>query len=148
MLTLCLLVSSADNFCKQIGPRSGPLKRWYWSESKLFDTQMVFLKEFFEKLILKKISRRQKGMNNFPGGQRVKNFMGTNCHIKSKLTQTWRLCYHGFCHGFNFIWMSAIEGPSEDSDRVYNVARLTDNTTLPLILLIITANYSSMLDFG
>ena len=26
MLTLCLLVSSTDNLCKQIGPRSGPTK--------------------------------------------------------------------------------------------------------------------------
>ena len=44
-LTLCLQVSSADNLGKQFGPRSG---------SKLFDTLMVFLKEFFQKLILKK----------------------------------------------------------------------------------------------
>ena len=35
-LTLYLLVSSADNFCKQ--------------GSKLFDTLMVFLKEIFEKV--------------------------------------------------------------------------------------------------
>ena len=26
-LTLCLLVSSADNYCKHFGPRSGPTKR-------------------------------------------------------------------------------------------------------------------------
>ena len=46
--TLCLLVSSAHNLCKQIGPRSGPTKRRAFSGSNLFDTQMVFLKEFFE----------------------------------------------------------------------------------------------------
>ena len=40
-LTLYLLVSSADNLCKQFGPRSG---------SKLFDTLIVFLKEFFLKV--------------------------------------------------------------------------------------------------
>ena len=45
----CLLVSSADNLCKQIGPRSGLTKRRAWSESNLFDTQMVFLKDFLEK---------------------------------------------------------------------------------------------------
>ena len=44
-LTLYLLLSSADNFCKQFGPRSG---------SKLFDTPMVFLKEFFKKVDFEK----------------------------------------------------------------------------------------------
>ena len=56
-LTLYLPVSSIDNLYKQFGPRSGPTKCQARSESKLFDTLMVFLKEFFEKLILKKISR-------------------------------------------------------------------------------------------
>ena len=39
-LTIYLLVtfSSADQFCKQFGPRSGPTKRRAWSGSKLFDT--------------------------------------------------------------------------------------------------------------
>ena len=54
--TLYLLVLSADSLCKQIGPRSGPTK----FGSNLFDTQMVFLNFFLKKLILKKISRRQK----------------------------------------------------------------------------------------
>ena len=27
-LFVCLLVLSADNFCKQFGPRSGPTKMW------------------------------------------------------------------------------------------------------------------------
>ena len=43
-LTVCLLVSSDDNFCKQFGSRSGPTR----SRSKLFDTLMVFLKDVFE----------------------------------------------------------------------------------------------------
>ena len=38
--TRCLLESSAHKLCKQIGPRSG---------CNLFDSQMVFLKELFEK---------------------------------------------------------------------------------------------------
>ena len=37
----------------------------------LFDTLIVFLKEFFLKSWSKKISRRQKSEKNFPGGQRV-----------------------------------------------------------------------------
>ena len=40
-LTLGLLVSSADNFCKQFGPRSDQILSV--SGSKLFDTLMVFL---------------------------------------------------------------------------------------------------------
>ena len=48
-LTLCLLVSSADNLCKQFGPRSGLTEHWAWSGSKLFDILMVILKEVFEK---------------------------------------------------------------------------------------------------
>ena len=40
-LTLYLLVSYVDNFCKQFGPRSGPT---FWSGSKLIDTLIVFLK--------------------------------------------------------------------------------------------------------
>ena len=46
-------MSSADNFFKQFGPRSGPTKCRAWSGSKLFDTLVVFLKEFFKKNILK-----------------------------------------------------------------------------------------------
>ena len=58
--TLCLLMSSADNLCKQFGPRPGLTKCQAWPGSKLFDTLMVFMKEFFEKVEFGKISRRQK----------------------------------------------------------------------------------------
>ena len=64
--TLYLLVSSSDNLCKQFGPRSGPTKCRAWSGSKLFDTLMVFIKEFFIKVDFEKISRRQKSMQNIP----------------------------------------------------------------------------------
>ena len=37
-------VSSADNVCKQFGPRSGPTKCRAWSGSRLFETLMVFQK--------------------------------------------------------------------------------------------------------
>ena len=50
LLTLFLLVSSADNLCKQLGPRSGLTKCQAWSGSKLFDTLIVFIpKRFFSK---------------------------------------------------------------------------------------------------
>ena len=54
------VVSSADNLCKQFWSRSGSTKCRAWSGSRLFDTLMVFLKEFFEKVDVEKNSRRQK----------------------------------------------------------------------------------------
>ena len=49
-LTLCLLMFSVDNLCKQFGPRSGPTKHWAWSRSSYPNcfTLMVFLKEIFK----------------------------------------------------------------------------------------------------
>ena len=49
-----MLVSYVDNLCKQSGPRSGPTKSQAWSGSKLFDTLIVSLKEFFEKVDFEK----------------------------------------------------------------------------------------------
>ena len=40
------------------------------------DNLMVFLKEFFGKVDLEKISRRQKSMHNFPGGKEL------NIHVQ------------------------------------------------------------------
>ena len=69
-LTLYLLLSSVDNFYKQldqdqtrqnVGPDLDPIC--------LHDTQMVFLKEFFKKLILKINSRRHKSKKKFPGAK-------------------------------------------------------------------------------
>ena len=54
LLSLCLLVPSADSLCKQFGPRSGLTKRQVCSGYKLFDSLRVFLKEFFERFILEK----------------------------------------------------------------------------------------------
>ena len=48
------------NLCKKSGPSSDPTKRRAWPGSKPFDILMVFLKEFFEAVDLrKKITRRQ-----------------------------------------------------------------------------------------
>ena len=71
-LTLHLLVSSADNFCKQFGPGSGPTKRWAWSGSKLYDTLIIFLKEFFEKLDSENNQQTTKKREIFPGGKELK----------------------------------------------------------------------------
>ena len=59
-------LSSADNLCKQFGPRSGPIKHRTWTGSKLFYTLMVF----FEK--------ENQQMQNFPVG---KKFIYTTANI-------------------------------------------------------------------
>ena len=51
---------SVGNLYKQFGPRSGPTKCRSWSGSKLFDTLIVFLKQFFEKVNLEKVSRGEQ----------------------------------------------------------------------------------------
>ena len=66
------LVLSADNFCKQFGPRSGPTKCRAWSVSKLFDTLMVFLKEFFFE---KSWYRWQKSMQIIPVGKELNTYI-------------------------------------------------------------------------
>ena len=72
VLTLYILMSSADIFCKQFRTRSGPTKRQAQSGSKLFDTLMVFLKEFFEKVDFeKKQQTTKKKREKFPSVQRV-----------------------------------------------------------------------------
>ena len=43
-------MSSADNLCKQFGPRSEPTEHPSCSGSKHFDTLMIFQKELFEKV--------------------------------------------------------------------------------------------------
>ena len=68
LLTLYLLVSSADNLCKQFGPRSGPIKRRASSGSNLFDTHMVFLKEFFEKVDFETNQQTAKKARNISQG--------------------------------------------------------------------------------
>ena len=67
-----LLVSSADNFCKPLGPRPGPTKCWACSGFNLY-TQMLFLKEFYEKndFDKKKKQTKKKSKNIFPGGKEL-----------------------------------------------------------------------------
>ena len=49
-----MLVSSADNLCKQFWLRIRPDKHQAWSGSKLSKTLIVFLKEFFEMINFEK----------------------------------------------------------------------------------------------
>ena len=64
-LTLGILVSSADSLCKQFGPRSGPTKCQVRSGSKQFDSLMVFLKEFFQKIDFEKNQQTTKSIQNY-----------------------------------------------------------------------------------
>ena len=74
LLTLYLQVLSADNFCKQFGPRSGPNKAQQNVRSDLDPnclTLMVFLKEFFKKVDFEKDKQKTKSMQNFAGGKEL-----------------------------------------------------------------------------
>ena len=53
-MKIFLFLLSADNLCKQFGPRSGLTFCWSWSGSKLFDTLIVFKKYFFENVNFEK----------------------------------------------------------------------------------------------
>ena len=59
--------SSADNLCKQFGPRSGSTEHRSLPGSKQFDTLIVFLKEYFEKSNFKKsLQAPTKASKNYP----------------------------------------------------------------------------------
>ena len=64
---------SADNLCKQSGPRSRPSENWSLTGSKLLDTLKVFLKEFVKKYVFKKTANDDKSMKKVLSMQRVKN---------------------------------------------------------------------------
>ena len=72
-LNFFFLVSPADNFCKQFEPRSIPTKRRDWSGRNLFETLMVFWKNFSKKMILKKISAGDKAWK-FHRGRATERF--------------------------------------------------------------------------
>ena len=78
-LTCYLLVSSAENFCKQFGPRSGLTNCRAWSGPKLFLTLIVFRKLFFEKVDFEKKSAddKIKSMQNYLVGNEL-NIQSTN----------------------------------------------------------------------
>ena len=83
-LLICLQVLSADNLCKQFGPRSGPTDHLAWSGLKLFATLMVFKKKESKKLILKKVRSWQNSVKNYPVCKEIKlNFMVNTKIIKN-----------------------------------------------------------------
>ena len=62
-LACCIL----DTLSKQFGLRSGPTKHLAWLGSKLFDTLMVLLKDFFLNIYLeKKSAKDSKNMKHYP----------------------------------------------------------------------------------
>ena len=68
-------MSSADNVCKQFGPRSGQTKCQTISGSKLFDTLMVILNFILKKnlILKKKISRQEKNYEKFTSMEKALN---------------------------------------------------------------------------
>ena len=70
-LTLCLIVSSAYNLCKQFGPRSGLTNVEPDLDPNCFDTLMVFLKEFLKKVDFEKNRHTTKKYAKIPSRQRV-----------------------------------------------------------------------------
>ena len=58
-------MTSADNLCRQLGPRSGPTKcQADLSRYKLFDTDCNFLKQFLQNADFEKILLTSKKNNN------------------------------------------------------------------------------------
>ena len=53
-------------FSKSFNPDQAPIELPSWSRSKQFATLIDYLKEFFEKLILKKSADNIKSMKNYP----------------------------------------------------------------------------------
>ena len=76
ILTLCLLVLSSDDLCKQFGSRSGLMirqtNRRAGSGSKLFDTLMVFLKDFFLTKVFFKTNQQTTNKHaKYPAGKEL-----------------------------------------------------------------------------
>ena len=67
VLTLCLLVSTADIICKHFGSRRGPTKYG----SKLFDTLMIFLKNHLKVNFEGKKQQLPKNCEKFHSMHRV-----------------------------------------------------------------------------
>ena len=72
-------MSSADDFWKQFGPRSGLTEHLTRSGYMLFDTLMLFLNEYFEKVKLKISADDEKNHLNLPSMQRVKPDIVLTC---------------------------------------------------------------------
>ena len=92
-------VELADNRCKKFGPRSGPTECRSWSGSKLFDTWIVYLKEFFENINFEKEGADDKSMKNYPACTELK----LNNHVKCIKYETYAICT-----GFKFCTVSAM----------------------------------------
>ena len=72
---------SAEHLCKQFRPRSGLTECQAKSGSKLFDTLIVFLKEFFKKVNFENIkSAYCKNRIKFPA---CKKFVGFSIHLNT-----------------------------------------------------------------
>ena len=103
----CLQLMSADKLCKEFGSRPGLTKCQAWSRIKLFDTLMIFLKEYFQTFNFEKKSADNKKHAKLPSMQRLKNFGGkiifSNVPVP-RLRQA----------AFLFVWFDSLR-PSQQS---------------------------------
>ena len=75
-------LQDAHNLRNQFGPRSELTKCQTGSESKLFDTLMIFLKEFFETVDFEKNQQTTKSMNNYPVGKELNYLCWSSMTLK------------------------------------------------------------------
>ena len=116
-VTHYLLVAFANNFCKQFGPRSGPTECGAWSGSNLFDAQMVFLKEFFEKADFEKNQQTAKKREKLPRRQRVTctSLRVNSCNSQVRQISGVQFCYflcNSLCCGGVLIGLACHQDPS------------------------------------
>ena len=79
-----LLINFANSLDPdQDRPRTGPTESRSWSGSKLFDTLIVFLKEFFEKDHFEKKSADDKSLKNYPACNELRELS----HLEDDLKQ-------------------------------------------------------------
>ena len=110
------ILSSDDNLYKQVGPRSGPTERWAWSGSNPFDTPIVFLKDFFERINFENSQQTIPKVNEkLPSIQRFKSYIG---HFRLapvlKIEPDWLQVYH-MTHWWKIVLRT---GASLNSDEI------------------------------
>ena len=111
-------MSSADNLCAQFGPRSGLHKVGpdLDSGSKLFDTSMIFLKEFFEKDDFEKNQQTTKKHAKLPRMQRIKKKILLTEELSSSMLSGLRGEKKGL-KPFLFLMPSSLASPGSGTLR-------------------------------
>ena len=86
-------MSSTDHLCKQFGPRSG---------SKLYDTLIVFLKDFMKKVNIPQVSTQQQKHEKLTSMQRVNKHLSFYPSCKSDTENTILMIVPAELHDNNY----------------------------------------------